>query len=340
MPPGRRGAARSSWPSRVTGDAKVFGDAELLTTADPQPGRQRRRLLRPRHPGRASAVRCADGLVEVDVTDQGQGIPHAEQAPHLRALLPRRRGPLAGHRRHRPRPGHRQAHLRQPRRRRHRVERGGPRVHLHHAAARRARQRTAVHDPGGHRRRAAARRRAARLTRGHPMTRILVVEDEESFSDPLSYLLRKEGYEVAVAETGPDGAGGVRPQRRRPRAARPHAARPVRHRGVPRAAAALERAGDHADRQGQRDRQGRRARDRRRRLRHQALLQPRAAGPHQGGAAPAAGAGGAGPADARGRAGADGRRAARRHRQRRARRRCRSRSSSCSRCCCATPVGC
>ena len=35
------------------------------------------------------------------------------------------------------------------------------------------------------------------------MTLILVVEDEESFSDPLSYLLRKEGYEVAVAETGP-----------------------------------------------------------------------------------------------------------------------------------------
>jgi len=34
------------------------------------------------------------------------------------------------------------------------------------------------------------------------VTRILVVEDEESFSDPLSYLLRKEGYEVAVAETG------------------------------------------------------------------------------------------------------------------------------------------
>ena len=36
------------------------------------------------------------------------------------------------------------------------------------------------------------------------MTRILVVEDEVSFSDPLSYLLTKEGYEVAVAETGPD----------------------------------------------------------------------------------------------------------------------------------------
>jgi len=35
------------------------------------------------------------------------------------------------------------------------------------------------------------------------MTRILVVEDEVSYSDPLSYLLRKEGYEVAVAENGP-----------------------------------------------------------------------------------------------------------------------------------------
>ena len=35
------------------------------------------------------------------------------------------------------------------------------------------------------------------------MTRVLVVEDEESFSDALSYMLRKEGYEVAVATTGP-----------------------------------------------------------------------------------------------------------------------------------------
>ncbi len=35
------------------------------------------------------------------------------------------------------------------------------------------------------------------------MTRILVVEDEDSFSDPLSYLLRKEGFEVAIAADGP-----------------------------------------------------------------------------------------------------------------------------------------
>ena len=35
------------------------------------------------------------------------------------------------------------------------------------------------------------------------MTRVLLVEDEESFSDPLSYLLRQEGFEVHLAETGP-----------------------------------------------------------------------------------------------------------------------------------------
>src|SRR5882762_7414002 len=34
------------------------------------------------------------------------------------------------------------------------------------------------------------------------MARVLVVEDEESFSDALSYMLRKEGFEVAVAATG------------------------------------------------------------------------------------------------------------------------------------------
>jgi two-component system, OmpR family, response regulator RegX3 len=36
------------------------------------------------------------------------------------------------------------------------------------------------------------------------VTRVLVVEDEESISDPLAYMLRKEGFEVAVAATGPD----------------------------------------------------------------------------------------------------------------------------------------
>ncbi|MBO0851962.1 MAG: response regulator transcription factor [Pseudonocardia sp.] len=36
------------------------------------------------------------------------------------------------------------------------------------------------------------------------MTRVLVVEDEDSFSEALSYMLRKEGFEVAVAVSGPD----------------------------------------------------------------------------------------------------------------------------------------
>ena len=36
------------------------------------------------------------------------------------------------------------------------------------------------------------------------MTRVLVVEDEESFSDALSYMLGREGFEAVVATTGPD----------------------------------------------------------------------------------------------------------------------------------------
>jgi two-component system response regulator RegX3 len=36
------------------------------------------------------------------------------------------------------------------------------------------------------------------------MTRVLVVEDEESFSDALSYMLRREGFEAVVASNGPD----------------------------------------------------------------------------------------------------------------------------------------
>ncbi|MFJ7751634.1 response regulator [Arthrobacter sp. NPDC097144] len=36
------------------------------------------------------------------------------------------------------------------------------------------------------------------------MTRILIVEDEESFSDPLSYLLSREGFDVQVVDNGTD----------------------------------------------------------------------------------------------------------------------------------------
>jgi len=36
------------------------------------------------------------------------------------------------------------------------------------------------------------------------VTRILLVEDEESYRDPLTYQLTKDGYEVATAATGPE----------------------------------------------------------------------------------------------------------------------------------------
>jgi two-component system response regulator RegX3 len=44
------------------------------------------------------------------------------------------------------------------------------------------------------------------------VTHVLVVEDEQSFSDPLSYLLAKEGYEVDVVENGPDALAFVERQ--------------------------------------------------------------------------------------------------------------------------------
>ncbi len=36
------------------------------------------------------------------------------------------------------------------------------------------------------------------------MTKVLVVEDETSYREALAYVLRKEGFEVTIAETGPD----------------------------------------------------------------------------------------------------------------------------------------
>ncbi len=46
------------------------------------------------------------------------------------------------------------------------------------------------------------------------MTRVLIVEDEPDLADPLSYLLRREGFEVEIAEDGPSAldaftAGGA-----------------------------------------------------------------------------------------------------------------------------------
>ena len=130
---------------------------------------------------------------------------------------------------------------------------------------------------------------------GPSVTRVLVVEDEESFSDALSYMLRKEGFEVAVAATGPDGLDEFE------RNGADLVLLDLMLPGLPgtevcrSAAQPLQRPGHHGDRQGQRDRQGRRPGDRRRRLRHQALLLPGAGRPHPRGAAPPRRAGGGRP---------------------------------------------
>jgi two-component system, OmpR family, response regulator RegX3 len=41
------------------------------------------------------------------------------------------------------------------------------------------------------------------------MTKILVVEDEKSLSEPLAYLLRREGFDVSVVDTGPAALAAV-----------------------------------------------------------------------------------------------------------------------------------
>ena len=37
------------------------------------------------------------------------------------------------------------------------------------------------------------------------MTKILMIEDEASFSEAITFLLKKEGFDVAVANNGQDG---------------------------------------------------------------------------------------------------------------------------------------
>jgi two-component system response regulator RegX3 len=42
------------------------------------------------------------------------------------------------------------------------------------------------------------------------MSRVLIVEDEPDLADPLAYLLRREGYEVEIAEDGPAALAAFR----------------------------------------------------------------------------------------------------------------------------------
>ena len=53
------------------------------------------------------------------------------------------------------------------------------------------------------------------------MTRILLVEDEPDLADPLAYLLRREGYEVEIAEDGPGALTAFREYLQDPAAVEP-----------------------------------------------------------------------------------------------------------------------
>ena len=159
---------------RVAPGAVAYGDYSLLVTAV-------RNLI-------DNAIAYSPAGTEVGVG----GHTGRRAGADLRTLLSRRRGALAQHRWHRAGVGYRQTHLRQPRRSGQCVEPPRARLHLHHQPATGPRA-------GGRRRPHPGRK--LRMS----AVRILVIEDEPSYSEPLTYLLRKEGYQVSVAETGPDG---------------------------------------------------------------------------------------------------------------------------------------
>ena len=142
------------------------------------------------------SARTDEMMVDLVRHRPGHRHPGRRDRPDLRAVLPGRPGPAPLHRRHRPRAVHRQARRRLARRRGARLVRRGPGLHLH-----------PLPSPPG------VRARAGYVDHpdverqppgGNAVTRVLVVEDEESYSDALAYMLRKEGFDVSVAGTGPD----------------------------------------------------------------------------------------------------------------------------------------
>ncbi len=151
-------------------------------------------------------VVVAEALDRCRMKASARGIELAASGPHglsvlgdedlLITALRNRSGQIPCHRRDRPRAGHRQARHRRPWRQGHGLEQGRRRIDIYPAAA------AAARGPRLRRRPCPCHR--AICQGGSHVTRVLVVEDEESFSDALSYMLRKEGFEVAVCPTGPD----------------------------------------------------------------------------------------------------------------------------------------
>src|SRR5690606_30399262 len=129
-------------------------------------------------------------------------------AAYLRALLPRRSGALAPHRRVGTGAGDREARGAAARRRGAHVVATRPRIDLHDPARAGgpARRRLRLARPAGGQGEGGEEgegREEGECREGRPsMTRVLLVEDEPDLADPLAYLLRREGYEVDVAEDG------------------------------------------------------------------------------------------------------------------------------------------
>ena len=86
-----------------------------------------------------------------------------------------------------------------------------------------------------------------------PIVLVQVAEDDESFSDALSYMLRKEGFEVAVCPTGPAALEAFDRHGADLVLLDPMLPGP-RHRSVPEPARTVGGAADHAQRQGHRER--------------------------------------------------------------------------------------
>ena len=228
--------------SALTGDAQGLRRRGPARHRGPQPGRQRRRLLRRRHPGRGRRSGARTAWSRSTVTDQGQGIPEAEQGRIFERFY---RVDAARSR-----------------------ATGGTGLGLaivKHICANHGGEVTVWSEEGRGstftmRLPAAAapadRRPTFPRLRPLPPSRPAGTSTYERSPDDPHPGRRGRGVVLRpavlpAAQGGlrgrgrrdrPRRAGGVRPQRGRPGAARPHAARAVRHRGVPRPAAALERS--------------------------------------------------------------------------------------------------
>ena len=326
---GRR--PRAAWPPSARQIDVVVGDTAGLRVCGRRRAARHRAAptcsttpspTRPTARGSPSARAASATPSRSSVTDQGIGIAAGRHGADLRALLPGRPGALPRDRRH-----------------------GLGLAIVKHIAGNHGGHGDRLEREGAGStftctcRRSVERRASEGVGRG--MTRVLVVEDEESFSDALSYMLRREGFEVGdrrppgrtrSSEFDRSGADLVLLDLMLPGLSGTEVCRQLRQRSnVP--VIMLTARDSEIDKVvglelGADDYVTKPFSSRELVARIRAVL--RRNGEPRGAAA----------RRRRGGTGPHGRRPAHRDRQRRRDARCRSRSSSCWRCCCATPAGC